>query len=276
MTILNLRTLTRAMLAFACFAPMVAAGQNGNRSQNGAGADAASHSSHSVPVPSAMAVRRTGPLAMDGRLDEASWQLATPITEFRQHDPDNGQAASERMDVRFLYDDGALYIGAMMYDRLGAAGVTTSVVRRDNHFSSDYLELIIDGYHDHLSRAFFYVNPSGSKQDLLGIGTSCCDDGWDPVWQAETRITEEGWIAEIRIPYSQLRFSRDSAQTWGLQVRRFIQRTNEYTAWSWWGRTEAGGPNRFGHLDGLRIASRPRNFEILPYAMSKSEHVSAW
>ena len=73
------------------------------------------------------------------------------------------------------------------------------------------------------------------------------------MWEAATHIDEDGWTAEIRIPYSQLRFSRDSVQTWGLQVRRFIKRRNEQDQWSWWGKTEAGGPPRFGHLEGLRI-----------------------
>ncbi|HKN66154.1 MAG TPA: carbohydrate binding family 9 domain-containing protein, partial [Gemmatimonadaceae bacterium] len=218
---------------------------------------------HTVAVPSAMAARLRGRILLDGVLDEAAWAAARPITEFTQTDPDEGKPASERSEVRFLFDDDALYIGAHLYDALGARGVTTRLVRRDATFDSDYLQLVIDSYHDHLSRAFFEVNPSGSKSDYIGIGTSCCDPSWDPIWEAATHIDNEGWTAEIRTPYSQLRFSRDSVQTWGLEVRRFIKRRNEEDDWSFWHKNEAGGPSRFGHLEGLRIPAASSHLELM-------------
>lgn len=229
---------------------------------------------HAVPVPTAVAVKRDGPVVMDGKLDDDAWKAATPITEFRQIDPNEGQPGTQRTEVRFLYDDDALYVGAKMYDTQGAAGVMTRLVRRDASFDSDYLELVIDSYHDHLSRAFFDLNPSGSKGDQIGVGTSCCDASWDPVWEGVTRIDADGWSAEIRIPYSQLRFPRVESQTWGLQVRRFIKRNNEQDQWSWWGKTEAGGPPRFGHLTGLHIPSSTRHLELLPYVVAKSTSVA--
>ena len=225
---------------------------------------------HKVPVPSVVAVRRAGAIAIDGRLDDAAWSAASPITEFRQIDPDEGQPASQRTEVRFLYDDDALYVGARMWDSEGAAGVRTRLVRRDASFDSDYFEIVVDGFHDHLSRAFFDLNPSGSKDDYIGIGTSCCDNSWDPVWEAATSIDDKGWTAEIRIPFSQLRFPRDSVQTWGLQVRRFIKRRDEQDQWSFWRKNESGGPSRFGHLEGLRIPPSTSHLELLPYAVSKS------
>lgn len=229
---------------------------------------------HTLAVPTAIAVRRNGPVVLDAKLDEAAWKAATPITDFRQIDPDEGKPGSQRTEVRFLFDDEALYVGAKMYDTEGSRGVVTRLVRRDGSFDSDYFEIVIDGYHDHLSRAFFDVNPSGSKNDYIGIGTSCCDPSWDPVWQAATHIDEDGWTAEIRIPFSQLRFSRDSVQTWGLQVRRYIKRRDEQDQWSWWGKTESGGPSRFGHLDGLRIGASRSRLELLPYAVSKSQSIA--
>jgi hypothetical protein len=229
---------------------------------------------HKIAVPSVVAVKRNGPIVMDGKLDETAWQAATPITEFRQIDPNEGEKGSQRTEVRFLYDDDALYVGAKMYDTEGAKGVMTRLVRRDGNFDSDYFELVLDSYHDHLSRAFFDLNPSGSKGDNIGIGTSCCDSGWDPVWEGVTHIDEDGWTAEIRIPYSQLRFPRAEVQTWGLEVRRFIKRNNEQDQWAWWGKTEAGGPPRFGHLEGLHIPSSTGHLELLPYVVSKSSSVA--
>jgi hypothetical protein len=150
---------------------------------------------HTIAVPSAIATRLRGHVVLDGKLDEPAWATARPITEFTQLDPDEGKPASERSEVRFLFDDDALYIGAKLYDALGARGVTTRLVRRDATFNSDYFQLVIDSYHDHLSRAFFEVNPSGSKSDNIGIGTSCCDPSWDPIWEAATRIDADGWSA---------------------------------------------------------------------------------
>jgi hypothetical protein len=230
---------------------------------------------HAISSPSVTAKRRTTPITIDGKLDEAAWTSANVITDFTQVDPKEGEPATQRTEMRILFDDEALYIGAKMYDTEGAAGVRTSVVRRDQAFNSDYIDIVIDSFHDHLGRAFFDVNPSGSIQDQIGVGSSCCDTGWDPIWQASAHIDADGWTAELRIPLSQLRFPRDSIQSWGLQLRRFIQRTNELDQWSFWKKTESGGPGRFGHLDGLEIKSHAkRNLELLPYVVGRSKNVA--
>ncbi|MFL5575778.1 MAG: DUF5916 domain-containing protein [Gemmatimonadaceae bacterium] len=232
-------------------------------------------SAHAVAVPSAQAFRRAGQLTLDGELGEPAWAAATPVTELRQTDPREGQPASQRTEVRFLFDDEALWVGARMYDSLGARGVTSRLVRRDQDMESDWFHVVLDTYHDHLSRAFFQVNPAGVKYDAIGIAGSNPDPSWDPVWEVATRIDSAGWTAEMRIPYSQLRFSGDSAQIWGLQVRRWVQRLNEQDEWSFWTKQEAGGPARFGHLEGVRIAGRPRHLELLPYAVSRARYVDA-
>lgn len=270
---IHLTPLPRNTLVLCCLVPFVLGAQTAHND-----ADSAQHRyrfGHTTAVPTAVAVARSGAIKLDARLDEPAWSAARPITDFTQLDPDEGKPASQRSEVRFLFDDEALYIGARMYDSLGPNDVTSRLVRRDATFDSDYLQIVIDAYHDHLSRAFFEVNPSGSKSDFIGIGTSCCDPSWDPIWEAATRIDSEGWTAEIRIPYSQLRFSRDSIQTWGLQVRRFIKRREEEDDWSFWHKTEAGGPSRFGHLEGLRIPSSSSHLELMPYASAKSASVAS-
>jgi hypothetical protein len=98
---------------------------------------------------------------IDGRLDDEGWSKATPITEFTQIDPEGGQAGTQRTEVRFLYDNEALYVGARMYEKNGPKDIVTRLVRRDGDMESDYFEVVIDAYHDHLGRAFFDVNPSG-------------------------------------------------------------------------------------------------------------------
>src|SRR5439155_10128382 len=116
--------------------------------------------------------------------------------------------------------------------------------------------------------------PSGSQADRIGIGTSCCDGSWDPIWEAATHIDADGWTAEIRIPYGQLRFSRATEQVWGLEVRRFIKRRDEEDDWSFWRKNEAGGPPRFGHLVGLRIPNASQALELMPYASVKLSSLS--
>jgi len=259
----------RSILVVVLVAPTALAAQNAAESA----APPPSAYGHRVPVPRAVATRRTGPIVLDAKLDEPAWTATRPITEFTQVDPDEGKPASQRTEVRILYDDEALYIGAKMYDDHGATGVTTRLVRRDATFDSDYLDIEIDGYHDHLSRAIFQVNPSGAKSDQIGIGTSCCDNSWDPVWEAATHIDADGWTAEVRIPYSQLRFSRDSVQVWGLQLGRLIKRRDEGDIWSFTRKDEAGGPSRYGHLFGIHVPASAAHLELLPYAVTKSAAV---
>jgi hypothetical protein len=260
----------RSLAIVAVLVPTLLAAQN-----PAAPAATAQSYGHRIPVPSAVAARRNGPILLDAKLDEAAWQAATPLTNFRQTDPDEGKPATQRTEVRFLYDDEALYIGAKMYDTEGAKGVITRLVRRDASFDSDFLDIEIDGYHDHLSRAIFQVNPSGAKADQIGVGTSCCDASWDPVWEAATHTDTDGWTAELRIPFSQLRFSRDSVQVWGLQVGRLIKRRDEADVWAFTRKDEAGGPSRYGHLFVIRITSSTSHLEFLPYVVTKSSWVAS-
>ncbi|MEO6525834.1 MAG: DUF5916 domain-containing protein [Gemmatimonadaceae bacterium] len=234
---------------------------------------AGARSTHAAPVPSALAAPKLGPVVVDGRLDEDSWTRATPETEFTQIDPDEGKPATQRTEVRFVYDADALYVGARMFEAAGPKVIVSRLIRRDANSESDWFQIIIDGYHDHLGRAFFEVNPAGVKFDALGVGGSNPDESWDPIWEVATTIDSLGWSAEMRIPYSQLRFSREEAQTWGLQIRRYMQRSHEQDQWSSWKKTEVGGPSRFGHLEGVRIASVPRRLELLPYVVTRSRHI---
>lgn len=253
------------LLVLASVAPLAA--------QNGApGASAprdASHG-HAVASPVARAVALPGPVTLDGRLDDAAWAAAEPATDFRQQNPDDGQPATQRTEVRFLFDAEALYIGARMYDTEGGAGIRSRLVRRDQQVEADRLEVVFDTYHNHLGRTSFAVNPSGVRYDA-GQASEYTDPSWDPVWEAKTAVDDEGWTAEIRIPFSQLRFPRDSVQVWGMQIWRTASRLNEVSMWSHWGRSEFGGPQRFGHLEGLAVQRGTRRLEVLPYVVGRSQ-----
>jgi hypothetical protein len=223
--------------------------------------------------PRVQAVERTTPIVLDGRLDEAVWQNAPAATDFTQMEPHEGQPATQRTEIRLAYDGEALYIGARMLDSLGAAGVRTQLVRRDQETEADNIEFVFDTYHDHTGRTVFNVNPSGVKNDA-GQASPNADPSWDPVWDVKTRIDSAGWTAELRIPFSQLRFPRDSVQTWGMQVWRYVQRINEVSMWSPWGRGEQGGPPLFGHVEGLRAPRNRGRVELMPYVLSRASYVS--
>jgi hypothetical protein len=232
---------------------------------------AAQNGAHPTEGPAVSAHRATD-IVLDGRLNEAVWSTPQPATGFRQQDPREGEPAS-RTEVRFAYDDGALYVGARMYDSLGAAGVSRQLTRRDAEVESDWIQLVFDTYHDHAGRTVLQVNPSGVKYDA-GQASPSADPSWDPVWEAETHVDSLGWTAEMRIPWSQLRFSTAVDQTWGVQIWRYVQRLNEMSMWSFWGKQETGGPPRFGHLSGMRIERRPRGLEIMPYALARASYVT--
>jgi hypothetical protein len=222
--------------------------------------------------PRMIAAERTAPVTLDGRLDEEAWAASTPATGFRQSEPNEGQPATQRTELRILYDDVALYIGARMYDSLGARGVRSYLTRRDQQTDGDYVEIIFDTFHDHTGRTIFQINPSGVKTDA-GQAASNADPSWDPIWEAVAAIDSLGWTAEMRIPFAQLRFSRDTAQTWGMQVWRYVDRLNETSMWSFWERKASGGPPEFGHVEGIRVRERPRGLEILPYVVSRAAYV---
>jgi hypothetical protein len=238
-----------------------------------AGTAHAQNGSHTAERPAVAAVPLPAPVVIDGKPDEAAWNAAQPATDFRQEEPHEGEPAAQRTEVRFLYDGDAIYIGARMFDELGAEGVRSRLGRRDTWTDSDHFEIMFDTFHDHLGRAHFAVNPSGVRTDAYGPGGSNLDNSWDPVWEVATNIDSLGWSAEMRIPLSQLRFPRDSVQTWGVQLWRFTQRLNEWSMFSFWSRQEVGGPAMFGHLTGLRLGTPPKSFEALPYVVARSAHI---
>jgi hypothetical protein len=224
--------------------------------------------SQNDPRPTIRAVQRRAAIVVDGRLDDGAWSAAEVIGDFRQQQPDEGRASTERTELRILYDARAVYIGARMYDSEGPRGVRTLLVRRDqllNDNASDKIAVILDPYLDRQTSVWFELNPAGVKGDHLNG-----DPSYDPVWDGAARVDALGWTAEFRIPLSQLRFPRDSIQTWGFQVWRTLARRNEASMWAFWRRNEPGGAGSFGTVTGLAFPTQPRQLELLPYVVQKS------
>ncbi|MGH7565751.1 MAG: DUF5916 domain-containing protein [Gemmatimonadota bacterium] len=227
---------------------------------------------HERMAPLAEAVRLRGEIDLDGELNEAIWREAPAVSRFLQRDPDHGLPATQPTEVRFVYDDQTLYIGARMFDSLGSSGVIGRLARRDSDPPGDRLTITFDTFLDHLGQTQFTINPTETRADAYGPGGSGLDGSWNPVWRAEAEIDSLGCTAEIAIPFSQLRFPRGAEQTWGLQIEREVSRLNEFQVWSFWTRDQQGGPSRFGHLTGLAIPNAsPNRLELLPYAVAQME-----
>lgn len=209
---------------------------------------------------------------IDGRVDEAVWATAPPITELLQRDPQEGAPATEPVAVRLLYDAEALYVGARLFDA-APQGVIARLGRRDASTHSDELRVLLDSYHDHRTAFEFIVNAAGVKRDLLlGDDGGYSDDMWDAVWEAATAVDSLGWTAELRIPLSQLRFSGARAQVWGVRVERWIQRKNELDMFPLVRKTESGVASRFADLEGLEDLPAPKRVEVLPYVVGRSHY----
>ena len=231
-------------------------------------------------APTAHAVLTQTEIDLDGRLDEPVWTAAPPITEFRQEDPDEGALGTERTEFRLAYDDNAMYVGAILHD---SHPVTTRLARRDaGRDDFDRISISLDSYHDHETAYQFTVNPSGAIRDAVsssggGVGGGGAagggDSSWDPVWEVATQVTESGWSVEMRIPFSQLRFSPGGEQVWGIEIKRNIHRNQERVAFPFTPTLERRGASRFAHLDGIEGIEPGRRLELLPYLAGRAEYL---
>ena len=216
------------------------------------------------------AVRLSSPVAVDGTLDEPVWQNGNAITEFKQRDPNEGSAPSQRTEVRLAYDDAALYVGARMYDD-APDSILARLSRRDVSIPADRFSVYLDPMRDKRSGYYFLVNAAGTKFDGTLSNDGFEDNSWDGVWEAKIRRDEKGWTAEMRIPYSQLRFATQANRmTWGVNFRRVIQRRNEEIFLVYQPKKESGFVSRFPELTGFEGIHAGKAIEFLPYVTGKA------
>ena len=210
-------------------------------------------------------------------LDEPAWKLSEPASDFIQRDPHEGKAASEKSEIRVLYDQEALYFGCMFYDS-EPEKIVARLTRRDNLIESDNASIRIDSYHDHQTAFEFTFNAAGVKVDILQFEDGMReDDSWDPVWEIETKITPQGWSAEVKIPFHILRYrssSDSSEQEWGINFLRYISRKQEEDRWVFTPKKESGFISRFGHLRGLESLPSVQQVEFLPFVVAKHQSIA--
>lgn len=217
------------------------------------------------------AIRTQQAPVIDGYGNDEGWKNANVATDFFQRDPNEGEPARQKTEVRLLYDDDHLYIYAMMFDS-SPDSIVARLARRDEEVESDYFAVGIDSYNDHQTSFIFVALPSGSRTDILNYNDGRDEDfSWDPVWELQTRILPDGWSAEMKIPLSQLRFTQ-GMDTWGITFIRKISRSQEESHWALIRKDVDGTASQFGKLTGMAEVKHPSLFQLLPYTVGSSEH----
>jgi hypothetical protein len=218
------------------------------------------------PVPSvrAHAVRRTGAISIDGRLDEPGWDVAPKQGGFVQRFPADGAAPSLQTRFAVLYDDEAVFVGVWADDPTPGL-IRALLTRRDVDSPADAVIVELDSYHDRRTAYAFQLNAAGVQRDLLMYDDANQDSSWDAVWTGDVAITADGWTAEYRIPLSQLRFANRDLQEWGFQLVRSIGRTGEQDSWSPWPRSAPQVVSKFGIVDGIEHLKAAPRLELAPY-----------
>ncbi len=222
-------------------------------------------------------VTRTNPHPpkLDGLMNDVVWGKSAVGGNFIQTDPHEGKAPSEPTEFRICYDNSALYVFIRAYDR-NPDKIVRRVTRRDEGRDADFVAVLIDSYHDQRTAFQFAVNAAGVKIDAIwSEDGDNRDNTWDPVWEVKTKIDESGWSAEMRIPLSQLRFSRQEEPVWGLQVVRYFYREKEWSMWQFYPQDASGFVKWFGELHGLQGLKPARRIELLPYGISQLTRMAA-
>jgi Domain of unknown function (DUF5916)/Carbohydrate family 9 binding domain-like len=221
------------------------------------------------------ATRATGRIELDGRLDEPAWAIAPVAKDFIQNDPREGSPATYDTEVRLIYDEDALYIGVFANDP-DPSGIIINELRKDfNTGNGDSFQVVIDTFKDERNGYQFAVNPAGAKWDaqMSNEGREN-NSNWDGVWDVKTRISEEGWYAELRIPFRTLKFSPSTEQTWGINFQRRLRRLNENSYWAPLPRIHSlSRVSMAGSIEGLQGIQPGNNFRIKPYALASSSRV---
>ena len=207
---------------------------------------------------------------LDGKVSDPAWSDAQSISNFLEYDPKPGAETRFKTDVRIVHDDKYLYVMARMYDP-APDSIISLLSRRDVRTQSEQLKLVIDSYHDRRTAYQFIANPAGVKRDFYVSNDNNEDATWDAVWDVATSIDSLGWVAEFRIPFSQIRFANKSEHTFGLLIVRDVARTGQRISWPLFDRNKQGYVSQAGDINGIRGIGQPSRLEVSPYLVTKNE-----
>ena len=223
------------------------------------------------------AVKLDEPLRIDGRLDEAIYSSITPITDFIQTLPRNGEDPTEKTEAWVMFDGERFYVAARCWDSAPPAKWVANEMRRDADQvrQNDHFGFMIDTFHDRRNGYVFYSNPVGGRIDLTEADEGNSNADWNPVWEVRTGRFEGGWTIEMAVPFKSIRYISGEGQTWGIQMRRAIRRKNEWAHLTPLP-TVMGGSQGFFRISaaatlvGLDLPPASRNIELKPYGIARS------
>ncbi len=205
---------------------------------------------------------------IDGLIDEDVWDLVEWDNDFIERSPDENTPPTQQTKFKILYDDENLYFAVRAIDT-EPGKIEKRLSRRDG-FEGDYIEIHIDSYHDLRTAFSFTVTAAGVKGDLvISDNGDNFDESWNPIWYTKANIDEEGWTAELKIPFSQLRFGKSKEQIWGMQVMRRLFREEERSLWQRIPQDAPGWVSEFGELRGLKNLKPQKQIEIQPFLLAQ-------
>lgn len=219
------------------------------------------------------AIRLSETPCIDGRLNDKVWNTLPLLTDFIQYSPYNGQPSSQITEVRIGYDDQAIYIAANCFDQYPEE-IKQEISIRDQHppgMNADLFAVLISPFDDGLNSVFLWVTAAGVQRDVKIYGDEHEID-WDAVWESRIQITHQGWTAELKIPFSVLRFSTQSVQDWGLNLWRWIARNREWAVWNPVEITYPGWWKKNGQWNDVMIVRSPFRLSFTPYISNYLEN----
>lgn len=215
------------------------------------------------------ALRITEPIKIDGSLDEEVWQQAETASNFIQSSPNPGAKEVHPTKVRILYDDESIYVGAIMHD-VSQDSIFKQLGKRDDLGNTDFFAVFFDTYNDQINGFGFYLTPAGVQLDAR-YSSDGEDFTWNAVWESNTKLDGNSWVAEMRIPYSALRFSSKPEQLWGLNFMRNRRSTRQEFFWNHVDPAINGFMNQFGKLRGIKNVEAPLRLSLTPYVSAYAE-----
>lgn len=216
------------------------------------------------------AVRISTPPDIDGILSDDAWKSGKWEGNFTQNQPYSGRPESQKTVFKILYDDNNLYVAIKAFDS-SPDSIVNRLTRRDQQ-DGDLAGVIIDSFHDLRTGFLFGVSSTGVKYDhMMTNDGQNSDPSWDPNWWVKTSINKEGWFAEMKIPFSQVRFEKNSGDVWGINVGRVLFRKNETTYWQHIPKDASGLIHLFGELKGLETIRPRKIFDVTPYTVARTE-----
>lgn len=205
-------------------------------------------------------------ISIDGKLDEPEWIQAATATDFTMMEPDNGKPLdpNKKTDVKVLFDNEAIYIGAVLNDD-EPDKIMREITQRDDTGSSDFFGISVNGYNDGQQEFRFFVTAAGVQLDCNANSINGEDFSWNAVWNSEVKITDKGWTVEIKLPYSALRFPQKENQEWGIQFFRQLRRYRQLYTWNYVDNKKGALEQQSGILKGIENIKTPTRLFLLPY-----------